>query len=155
MARKEEAMVELEIETLARRLDRVDRENRRLKQVGVVALAVIAAVVLLSPLLAMGLDVNEWKQLGKVYRIAYIAGAADATHHIGDMLELDLKAGTHLLVKSLVDVSNCLVGRNMKTGQVVAIVEKYVKENPEYWNLPMGGQTWTALVKACDLTGKK
>jgi hypothetical protein len=28
MARKEEAMVELEIETLARQLDRVERENR-------------------------------------------------------------------------------------------------------------------------------
>jgi len=31
MARKEEAMVELEIETLPRRLERVERENRRLK----------------------------------------------------------------------------------------------------------------------------
>ncbi len=36
MARKEEAMVELEIETLARRLE---RENRRLKVAGVVVLA--------------------------------------------------------------------------------------------------------------------
>ncbi len=35
MARKEEAMVELEIETLARRLDRVEGENRWLKQAGV------------------------------------------------------------------------------------------------------------------------
>ncbi len=34
MARKEEAMVELEIETLARRLERVERENRRLKRAG-------------------------------------------------------------------------------------------------------------------------
>ncbi len=43
MAKKEEAMVELKIETLARRLDRVERENRRMKQAGVVAFAVIAA----------------------------------------------------------------------------------------------------------------
>ncbi len=35
MARKEEAMVELEIKTLARRLDTVERENRRLKRAGV------------------------------------------------------------------------------------------------------------------------
>ncbi len=48
MARKEGAMVELEIETLARRLDRVERENRRLKQAGHVAIAVIAAVVLMG-----------------------------------------------------------------------------------------------------------
>ncbi len=34
MARKEEAMVELEIETLARRLDRVERENRWLQTLG-------------------------------------------------------------------------------------------------------------------------
>ncbi len=36
------------IETLARRVDRVERENRRLKRAGVVALAVIAAVVLMG-----------------------------------------------------------------------------------------------------------
>ena len=41
-------MVELEIETLARRLDRVERENRRLKRAGVVALAMIAAVILMG-----------------------------------------------------------------------------------------------------------
>ena len=41
-------MVEPTMETLARRLDRVERENRRLKQAGVVALAVIAAVVLMG-----------------------------------------------------------------------------------------------------------
>ncbi|MEE8242578.1 MAG: hypothetical protein V3R61_03765 [candidate division NC10 bacterium] len=41
-------MVEPTIETLARRLGRVERENQRLKQAGVVALAVIAAVVLMG-----------------------------------------------------------------------------------------------------------
>lgn len=41
-------MNEPTIETLARRLDRVERENRRLKKAGVVALAVIAAVVLMG-----------------------------------------------------------------------------------------------------------
>ncbi len=41
-------MSEPTIETLARRLDRVERENRWLKQAGVVALAVIAAVVLMG-----------------------------------------------------------------------------------------------------------
>ncbi len=34
MARKEEAMVELEIETLARRLDRVERGNQQIKRAG-------------------------------------------------------------------------------------------------------------------------
>ncbi len=36
------------METLARRLDKVEQENRWLKQAGVVALAVIAAVVLMG-----------------------------------------------------------------------------------------------------------
>ena len=36
------------METLARRLDRVERENGRLKRSGVVALAVIAAIVLMG-----------------------------------------------------------------------------------------------------------
>ena len=41
-------MIELTMETLARRLDQVERENRRLNRAGVVALAVIAAVVLMG-----------------------------------------------------------------------------------------------------------
>ncbi len=41
-------MSEPTMETLARRLDRVERENRGLKQAGVVALAVIAGVVLMG-----------------------------------------------------------------------------------------------------------
>ena len=41
-------MNEPTMETLARRLDRVERENRRLKQAGVVVLAVIGAVVLMG-----------------------------------------------------------------------------------------------------------
>ncbi len=41
-------MNEPTMETLARRLDQVERENRRMKQAGVVALAVIAAVVLMG-----------------------------------------------------------------------------------------------------------
>jgi hypothetical protein len=41
-------MDELRINTLARRLDRVERENRRMKKAGVVALVVIVAVVLMG-----------------------------------------------------------------------------------------------------------
>ncbi len=41
-------MTEPTMETLAQRLDRVERENRSLKQAGVVALVVIAAVVLMG-----------------------------------------------------------------------------------------------------------
>jgi len=46
--RGDDAMNEPTMETLARRLDRVERENRRLKRSGVVALAVIAAVGLMG-----------------------------------------------------------------------------------------------------------
>ncbi len=41
-------MNEPTIEILARRLGKVERENRRMKQAGVVALVVIAAVVLMG-----------------------------------------------------------------------------------------------------------
>ena len=46
--RGDDAMNEPTMETLAGRLDRVEQENRWLKQAGVVALAVIAAVVLMG-----------------------------------------------------------------------------------------------------------
>jgi len=137
------------------RLSRLERENRRLKLAGVVALGVIAAVVFLSPLLALGLNVNDWKQLGENERTMYIAGAADAIHHLGDMLELDLKAGTHLLVKRFVDISDCLVERKMNLAQIVAIVKKYIKNNPETWDFPVSSQTWAAMSDACGLSKKE
>jgi hypothetical protein len=43
-----EVMNEPTMDTLARRLDRVERENRRMKRVGMVALAVMVAVVLMG-----------------------------------------------------------------------------------------------------------
>ena len=46
--RGDDAMNDPTIETLARRLDKVERENRWLKRAGVVALAVIGAVVLMG-----------------------------------------------------------------------------------------------------------
>ena len=49
-------MSEPSMETLTRRLDRVERENRLLKRAGVLALAVIAAVML------MGQATPEWLQ---------------------------------------------------------------------------------------------
>ncbi len=66
-------MNEPTMETLTRRLDRVERENRRLKQTGVVALAVIAAVVLMGQ--AMPSKVVEAEQFvvrdasGKVHAV--------------------------------------------------------------------------------------
>ncbi len=41
-------MNDLEVKTLTQRLDRVERENRRLKRAGVAALAVIVAVMLVA-----------------------------------------------------------------------------------------------------------
>jgi len=148
-------MVEPTMKTLARQVDRVERDKWRLKLSGVVALVVIAAVVLLNPVLALGADVTRWKQIDEISRKMYVAGAADAINIVGDMLEHDLKAGTHLLVKGLVDISDCLIERNMKFAQTVAIVEKYVNNNPELWHNSVGSLTWFALREACGLTEKK
>jgi len=70
-------MNDLTMETLARRLDRVERENRRLKQPGVVALAVFTVLLVMGQALiatqvlaecawieweqtAMGKTLTEW-----------------------------------------------------------------------------------------------
>ena len=69
-------MNEPTMETLAQRLDRVERENRRLKQAGVVALAVIAAVVLMGQ--ATGSEVAKVIQAEK-FVVRDAAGTVRAT----------------------------------------------------------------------------
>ena len=99
-------MNEPTIETLARRLDRVERENRWLKQAGVVALVVIAAVGLIGQATGKvakvveaerfvlldasgetravliqtkgGSSLNLYDEKGKL-RIGLVSGAADET----------------------------------------------------------------------------
>jgi len=53
-------MNETTMETLARRLDRMERENRRIRQAGVVAVAVIVAVGLMGHVAGEKVVEAEW-----------------------------------------------------------------------------------------------
>ena len=49
--------------------------------------------------------------------------------------------------KLLVSLASCI--EKMKASQVSAIIEKYVKENPEHWNWDLNGQAYAGLRRAC------
>ncbi len=100
-------MNEPTMETLARRLDRVERENRRLKQAGVVALTVIAAVVLLWPGLAVAIDGTELKGLEENVRFFYVVGAGDALRTVAGLLQLDVESGTSDIRGKLIWLDKC------------------------------------------------
>ncbi len=56
-------------------------------------------------------------------------------------------------VKQLQKVKLCT--KSMAASQLVAIVDKDLKDNPEYWHLPMSNHVWNALLVACDAVGIK
>jgi hypothetical protein len=49
--------------------------------------------------------------------------------------------------KSLQEIETCTTG--MPSTQVAAIIEKYVKNNPEKWNWPLNGAAYNAMLDGC------
>ena len=49
-------------------------------------------------------------------------------------------------------VTSC--ARGMDSKQVSAIIAKYIKDHPEWWNRSVSGNAYFALVDACPMPGK-
>ena len=153
-------MNEPTMETLARRLDRMERERsysrgditmtRRLW----VALFVIAwPFMLFRTLPALAIDGSQWRQMPNDAKSVYIMGVVDTWGNVRKAVEhLKKQRGreeTSALEQSYVDLVNCITRRGMRYVQVVAIVEKHMTDNPDQWNYGMSSNVWSAVQRVC------
>jgi|GEM_PF-1230141 hypothetical protein len=87
-----------------------------------------------------GFGVYDWKQssgLGKLqYVIGYNDGMAAAVVHAA------------MAPARLQKVLVCIKNWNM--GQQIAVIEKYLKDNPQKWDIEMNGLIFMALEDACN-----
>jgi len=51
----------------------------------------------------------------------------------------------------LKELETCI--HEMKSNQVAAIIEKYIKEHPETWHQPLTIESWKAFAKMCPAFG--
>jgi|ERR1700687_219884 Ssp1 endopeptidase immunity protein Rap1a len=102
---------------------------------------------LVIPSLSSGaMSGKEWRGLSDFNRSTYVAGVLDGWQAI--QLTLPSGAGRYQF-DQFGRLPACAVGNGMATGQTNAIVEKYMKDHPDEWQLSMPFLIVKAMNSAC------
>ena len=111
--------------------------------------AVILFCCLLTPLLpssAGAVTGNDWRALPASAKTAYVSGVVDNLVDFGaavrSLVPAEKRSGSE---KMLVSFEDCIAKTPRPPSQLVAIVDKYVKENPGQWHARMSGLVFEAL----------
>ena len=88
---------------------------------------------------------SAYRQMSQSEKQRYVAGAFDG------MLLAPQFAGANLPRSERLE--QCGQAMNLDDGQLVAIVDKYLADHPEYLGYPMNYSVYNALDDACNKTG--
>jgi Rap1a immunity proteins len=95
---------------------------------------------------------NEWRALSPATRDGYLLGVLDAWVLLDAVTKESVQpVGRASIFTRLV---GCL-GKDMTYGQAIAIVEKYMQDNPSEWHQNMAFLAWIAIDRACAAVEKK
>jgi hypothetical protein len=100
------------------------------------------------------LSANAWRRQADAVRSAFVAGVVDTWSYFDANLT-NYKSLHPEYRSSEVDLYfdipvSCLRERQMPYSQILAIVETYTKEHPEFWDKSMTSITWRAIFEACN-----
>jgi hypothetical protein len=100
-----------------------------------------------------GTSGNDWNKFPEGQKWGYILGVIDSWVENSSMRELVSRTGTSGTLDGLsmreAELSRCLDARSMPLSQVVAIVKKYMQDNPANWHFSMTGEVMLAMSDAC------
>ena len=108
-------------------------------------------VCLLAPSLAHGIDGNAWLKLPENLRAGYLVGVFDGWAYVQSESEAyrkghpDVAAG--FIEGTLDGLKDCHKGK--PPSQLIAIVEKYMKDHPDAWHYSMGSLVFVAIGEPC------
>ena len=112
-------------------------------------LAVVLVCGLLASLLpssASALTGNEWRALPAQARTTYVTGVVDNLMDFGAAIRSLVPAEKRTASeKMLISFDDCMAKTARPPSQLVAIVDKYVKEHPTQWHSRMSGLVFEAL----------
>jgi len=108
--------------------------------------AVILFCGLLAPPSARAVTGNDWRALPASAKTAYVSGVVDNFVDFGtavrSLVPAEKRSGSE---KMLVSFEDCIAKTPRPPSQLVAIVDKYLKENPAQWHVRMSGLVFEAL----------
>jgi hypothetical protein len=108
-------------------------------------------VCILAPSVAHGIDGNAWIKQPENIRAVYLAGLFDGWTYLQSEDETYRKGHPKEpsgFIDNVLDfLKDCHRGK--PTGQLIAIVEKYMKDHPDTWHYSMGSLVFVALGESC------
>ena len=89
---------------------------------------------------------NEWRALPTAARASYVTGVVDNLVDFGAAVRSLVPAEKRTASeKMLVSFEECIVRTPRPPSQLMAIVDKYIKDNPAQWHGRMSGLVFEAL----------
>ena len=89
---------------------------------------------------------NEWRALPMAARTSYVTGVVDNLVDFGAAVRSLVPAEKRTASeKMLVSFEECIVRTPRPPSQLVAIVDKYIRDNPAQWHGRMSGLVFEAL----------
>jgi hypothetical protein len=107
--------------------------------------AACAGLLLAGP--AHAIEGGEWRRLPAAARSAYVMGIVDAWSGLVDVQTALGKNESGITV--FADVVSCVRDRLLPDAQIVAIVERYVADNPGRSSTEMRDLVFAALSQEC------
>ena len=115
----------------------------------IAAASLAAALCAAAAPSAEALTGNDWKNLPADSREAYVWGVADTWSAVRSLNKAPPVAEKpDRPTRMMIELAEC-VSRGMTYGQISAIVEKYMIDNPGTWHSSMAYIIWIAVLKAC------
>jgi Ssp1 endopeptidase immunity protein Rap1a len=100
----------------------------------------------LWPSSAAAVTGNDWRALPAAARASYVTGVVDNLVDFGAAVRSLVPAEKRTASeKMIVSFEDCIAKTPRPPSQLVAIVEKYVKDNPAHWHARMSGLVFEAL----------
>ena len=103
-------------------------------------------LALLCPSPAGAVTGNDWRAMPTSARTAYVAAVVDNLVDFGaavrSLVPVEKRTASE---KMLVSFEDCVARTPRPPSQLVAIVEKYLKDNPGHWHTRMSGLVFEAL----------
>ena len=100
----------------------------------------------LSPAPAAAVTGNDWRALPPAARTSYVTGVVDNLLDFGNAIRSLVPAEKRTASeKMLVGFEDCIARTQRPPSQLVAIVDKYLKDNPAQWHTRMSGLVFEAL----------
>jgi hypothetical protein len=111
----------------------------------------LASLLGIAP--ALAISGNQWLQLTQATRGFYVSGVLDGwslvRQGVGTLKKADPNYVTGTVEDNLIRLTKCFDQSPYTIAQILAIVEKYMKDHPEEWHFSMEGNVLAALGGVC------